>query len=272
VGGSLITAANITDPQLYIVNVFGPWNGTIQGVPLFNVIYNYITGANSQNDNSLASSNSNAVTVNQNATAHNYLTVDATTGSNTITNNSKVSGLTTGSVNVLANVLNFMNTLGSNLKNLRIGVINIFSSNPPPAQGALSTQTTPALPQNTLTQTSNPSAVFPSAITITPGGQPYSSPTYSVKTHTNRLSLPQSNTPFTTVIAASQKTASSSLVAQPAITHDSQRAIFDTAYAAGGNANTAVNPFTTFWKVFAVLAAWWILVEIASLLVRRKRV
>ncbi|MEI6478125.1 MAG: hypothetical protein WCO52_04020 [bacterium] len=148
VGGSEVTIANDDDPTFYIVNVMGDWNGQIQGIPEGSYVINHLdnsqTGSNSNNQNSVNNTNEEDLTVNQQATVNNHLNVHANTGGNSLVGNTTVGGLKTGSVNVLANLINILNSWSGIQGKFRLGIINIFSA---PA-GSSSSQNDPAVPQN----------------------------------------------------------------------------------------------------------------------------
>ena len=136
--GSVVNVAN--EPTLYIVNVFGEWNGSLQGVPAEYVVVNHFenedTGANSSNTNSASDSSTSNYTLDNNATARNRIAIAANTGGNVVNQNTKVGGVKTGSINVLTNIVNVLNGFGGNLRNLRIGIINLFTRPRTPTQTA----------------------------------------------------------------------------------------------------------------------------------------
>jgi len=130
VNGSLVNIANATEPTFYVVNVFGPWSGALQGIPSNSVVINHAndtTGVNSQNTNNTSNDYSINGSVQNSASANNKVMVNATTGGNTLSKNTELGSVKTGNVSVLANVVNILNSWDSRAKTFRLGIINIFS-------------------------------------------------------------------------------------------------------------------------------------------------
>jgi hypothetical protein len=98
----------------------------------------------------------------QNATANNTLKVNANTGGNVLTDNTTVGNVTTGSINVLANLINILNSWGGDLTHFHLGIINIFNA-PAVAKNDQSDPTAaePVLPENQaiVTNSSEPIAL-----------------------------------------------------------------------------------------------------------------
>lgn len=131
VQGSVQTIANITNPVLYIVNVFGKFLGSLVGIDPNSVVINEInqtTGPDSSNNNSVTQNNSTNATINNNAQANTDISITANTGNNTITNNGQVGDIKTGSVNVYANIVNVLNSMNVDLKKVTLGIVNIFGN------------------------------------------------------------------------------------------------------------------------------------------------
>ncbi len=125
------TLANLAQPIVYIVNVFGHWVGSLLGLNPDNVIVNEIndqTGPNSSNQNQVTANQTTDITVNNTATTTNNVSISANTGGNTIANNTKVGSIKTGSITVGTNVINILNSFASQFGQLRLGIINIFGN------------------------------------------------------------------------------------------------------------------------------------------------
>lgn len=138
VDGSLVTIANPETPVFYILNVFGDWNGSLQGMPAGSYIINKVndgTGANSNNTNSDTSNNNYNTSITNNASVQNGLVINANTGGNDFNKNTIIGDISTGSINVVANVVNMLNSWGS-IPNFHLGIINIFSKPAGTAQNA----------------------------------------------------------------------------------------------------------------------------------------
>lgn len=159
--GSVINVANADQPVFYIVNVLGDWNGTLQGMPpnsfVINRLTNIETGPDSDNSNVANTSNDTDVNVQNNATARNNLLVNANTGGNTLSNNTSVGGVKTGSINVLANLMNFLNSASNQAGSFRIGIINVFGR-PAPIANPSGSDTVQEMPgtKTVVTQDPNP--------------------------------------------------------------------------------------------------------------------
>lgn len=130
--GAVTNIANTVKPILYIVNVFGEWAGELMGVDPSQVIVNRIdnqaTGPNSENTNNIDQNQTIDLDVTNEARVRNRINVDANTGSNTFANNTLVGNITTGSINIMANVYNVLNSWGGDLSNFRLGIVNIFGN------------------------------------------------------------------------------------------------------------------------------------------------
>jgi len=145
VQGNVVNLANADEGEFYIVNVFGDWDGTLQGVPAGNYIINRIandnTGSGSDNSNSVAQNNDSTYTLNNNASANNAINVSADTGHNRLSENTKAGTITTGNVSVYANVINALNSFSSRVGTLKLGIINIFAHKAPVVASAPATPT-----------------------------------------------------------------------------------------------------------------------------------
>ena len=122
---SVINTVNAGIPILYVVNLFGQWLAPAEKLP-DNVAINQITGPDSTNLNE--SQGQTDISINQNniALVNNDITIEANTGGNQIINNTKVSSLETGSVNVYNNVVNAVNSFSDQFDQFYIVILNIF--------------------------------------------------------------------------------------------------------------------------------------------------
>lgn len=130
VDGSVTNIANAGAPMFYIVNVLGDWAGGSLGLPagsfIVNELGNMMTGSGSTNANTVAADAMLDVSRTANATADNRIGIAANTGGNTFSRNTELGNVRTGDVNILANVLNFLNTTSNALSSFSLGIINIF--------------------------------------------------------------------------------------------------------------------------------------------------
>ncbi|MFA7254241.1 MAG: hypothetical protein WC107_06860 [Patescibacteria group bacterium] len=135
VGGSVLNI--IDNPVYYIINVFGRWigrdNSNIGDNYVINELGNQdgsssntVTGSNSDNENIINSENTTVIDSNNNTTVDNKIHVAANTGRNNLSGNSVINNVTTGAINILANVVNSSGAIPGNLKNLQIRIINIY--------------------------------------------------------------------------------------------------------------------------------------------------
>ncbi|MFA5927395.1 MAG: hypothetical protein WCT32_04670 [Patescibacteria group bacterium] len=128
VQSSTTNVANLDTPVLYLINVFGEWDGALDGVDPNSVIINTMTGPGSTNFNEKENNQSVDITTENNASASNIVTVKANTGDNHVGKNTVTGNLKTGSINVTASAVNILNSFGDNAKNLILKVINIFGN------------------------------------------------------------------------------------------------------------------------------------------------
>lgn len=115
-------------PMFFIVNVFGTWNGTLAGIDSNYVFINQLTGPNSENVNDADSKNQLSAEINNNATVDNVINIDANTGRNSISNNTVVGDIKTGSIKLCANVINVLNAFSEDVSKFALGIINIFGN------------------------------------------------------------------------------------------------------------------------------------------------
>jgi hypothetical protein len=145
VDANAVNLENVSGNEFYIVNVFGDWNGILQGVPAGNYVINHMdnsnTGANSDNSNSSDQNNSSTYSLNNTATTNNKIDINANTGGNQITSNSKVGDIKTGNISVYANVINALNVFSHRTGHFTLGILNIFSMPHGSTQQAPQTQT-----------------------------------------------------------------------------------------------------------------------------------
>lgn len=131
VKGGVTNIANSGQPILYLINVMGKWLGEaiMPGVGVMvSELGNVDTGANSDNSNTVNQVNVADTTLNQNANVGNNIKMDLNTGNNTVARNTKVGNIQTGSIDVMANIVNFVNSFGGNLSNFSLGIVNIFGN------------------------------------------------------------------------------------------------------------------------------------------------
>lgn len=132
VNGGILTYANQTKlPSFYLVNVFGSWDGTLQGIDPHRVFVNTLndhTGANSANSNTASDSQNNTLDLSNQATINNNISVNADTGDNVIDRNTKMGDISTGNVNVIGNIVNLANIISHQTGHFWIGIINIFGN------------------------------------------------------------------------------------------------------------------------------------------------
>lgn len=129
INATVTNIANEGNPVFYIVQVFGNLlNNMFGNNPNVAVMEmgNQNTGEGSDNSNSVDNENNLNATINNNATANNNITVNANTGGNTTAQNTGVGAISTGDVRLTANVVNILNSMGSNLNRYTIRIVNIF--------------------------------------------------------------------------------------------------------------------------------------------------
>lgn len=134
--GECDTNASITNiandgPVIYWVRVFGDFLGGVfggDGNVMVTEMGNEATGANSTNTNTSDTTNNIDATINNNAVANNNITVNANTGGNTITDNTMTGAIDTGNVRLTSNVVNVLNSVGSNLSKYTLRIVNIFGN------------------------------------------------------------------------------------------------------------------------------------------------
>jgi len=126
---------------LVLVNNMGTWTGQLMGLdvngvasPFFSFVVgpdgslmavNDTTGADSTNNATTTNNNSTDIAVNNNGTVNNNLVINADTGHNSATRNTGNANITTGDVNVAANVMNILNNtfIGQRMV---ITIVNVF--------------------------------------------------------------------------------------------------------------------------------------------------
>jgi hypothetical protein len=130
--GAITNIANVSNPMVYVVNVFGHFIGNILDAITApagaTVIVNEIndeTGPGAEATNDVNNNQTTDITQINNARANNNIVINANTGKNRIEDNTEVGKIKTGSINVLSNITNIMNT---SIDKLTIGVINIFGN------------------------------------------------------------------------------------------------------------------------------------------------
>ncbi|MEK9156134.1 MAG: hypothetical protein AAB360_02415 [Patescibacteria group bacterium] len=132
VESSITNAANLLTPTIYLVNVFGEWDGVIEGVDpnqvIINTMGNTLTGPDSNNTNANDSNTEVDVDVENNADVNNRVNIKANTGRNKIDRNTSVGDLLTGNINISANAVNVLNSLSNQAGKFTIGIINIFGN------------------------------------------------------------------------------------------------------------------------------------------------
>ncbi|MBI4032458.1 hypothetical protein HY374_02000 [Candidatus Berkelbacteria bacterium] len=166
VDGSVTNVANAGAPMFYIVNVLGDWTGGDLGLPagsfIINELGNLLTGADSTNTNTVDETTTVDVDVTNTATAANRIGIAANTGGNTLSRNTQLGNVKTGDVNILANVLNFLNTTGSTLSKFSLGIINIFGDwKAKPAQNTSPAMTASTSAPQVASTTTSPSPILP---------------------------------------------------------------------------------------------------------------
>jgi hypothetical protein len=131
VRSSLSNLANLASPMFYLLNVFGTWDGDLQGLDPNRVIVNVIndvTGSGSDNSNNVAEAGDTTLNLDNDASVSNNVNINANTGHNQLQHNTIVGDIKTGSINISSNVVNVLNSMGADLHNLRLGIINIFGN------------------------------------------------------------------------------------------------------------------------------------------------
>ncbi len=132
VEGSVVNVANSNNLVFTIFNVFGEWFGSLVGLNPANVLVNALgnsdTGANSNNENSVAANNQTTINQTNTANVNNAIAVDANTGRNTIARNTSVGNIQTGDIQVIANVVNYLNSISSGFDSVTFRFVNIFGN------------------------------------------------------------------------------------------------------------------------------------------------
>lgn len=124
-------ANQISQPVLYIFNVFGTWAGEILGLNPDQVIVNQMndqTGPDSTNQADVNVNREVNLDVNNEANVTNNLVVNANTGGNKVTNNSEVGSVKTGDVSVAASFTNLVNGWSNDMGRVLVRVFNIFGN------------------------------------------------------------------------------------------------------------------------------------------------
>jgi len=164
VSGKVVNVINAM-PSIYLVNVFGDWNGSLQGLPANSVVI-MNTGANSTTDVNATNTNTTNETLNNTANVVNTLHADLTTGGNSIRQTTNAGAIKTGNIVLRANFLNILNSFRTDLSSLHIGILNIFGSNP--AATGVGGGTTAPIDSTTVTSGNAPQEVD---LNLTPTSQ-----------------------------------------------------------------------------------------------------
>lgn len=132
INGQVTNLSNIADlPVFYLFNVYGKWDGSYNGIDPSKVIINEIndtTGPDSSNSNSASSGSSLTESIQNDASVSNKISVNANTGLNKIANNTVTKNITTGAINISANVVNVVNALSHATGQFALRVVNIFGN------------------------------------------------------------------------------------------------------------------------------------------------
>lgn len=120
---TVITEANETSLGVYQFDVNGNQNGDIILDSSSAIAQNLGNGSNSTNDATINNTNTNVETITNDGNIVNNINIDATTGQNSASKNTGGdSSIETGDANVVANVVNVLNTVVDGTMN----VVNIF--------------------------------------------------------------------------------------------------------------------------------------------------
>ena len=114
--------------DLFIINVFGKWNGKSSLTKLPNVIINQVTGPKSDNVNQAQTNSDTDIEVESNVNLKNNINIQANTGKNKLESNTVVGSVQTGMINLGMNTVNLVNSLGDDLHNFALNFINIFGN------------------------------------------------------------------------------------------------------------------------------------------------
>lgn len=128
---SVTNIANVGSPMYILLNVFGDWDGDYGGLDPNYVIVNVVnqqTGADSNNINTAQSQNSADISITNDSNISNQIAVNANTGRNSISNNTVLGKLTTGSIKLSDNVINISNSFDSGVAKFALKIINIFGN------------------------------------------------------------------------------------------------------------------------------------------------
>ncbi|HEY1074396.1 MAG TPA: hypothetical protein VGE59_01705 [Patescibacteria group bacterium] len=131
VTGNITNVSNVGQPIVYLINVFGQWMGSLLGLDGQQVIVNQMndtTGPNSDNSNTSTQTSNTTLNATNTARANNTVQVHANTGENTITQNTEVGDITTGSVNVYANVVNILNSWSDHVGSFALRIVNVWGN------------------------------------------------------------------------------------------------------------------------------------------------
>jgi hypothetical protein len=285
VGGSVVNIENPSAPMLYVVNVFGDWNGSVAGIPSDRVIINHNTGADSTNGNVANSTDTTKYTGDWQATNNNAIQINAITGNNTADRNTTFGNLTTGNVNVLANVFNLMNVFGASpevLKYFHIGVINIYVTKPVVASDGTTVATAPvqSLPQNQVLITNSPTPVVGAKVATSPSGvsvQPtlaHQVPVsgYSVFTSATQPVSGQVSSSFPSLPAGSVSQSLSGQSSSQTLASEQPSSEFAALAADHGGAKVATKaPFSPQVLLVILGAGVWVIVELVGYALQRRR-
>lgn len=128
---NIANISNVGTPMYYLLNVYGEWDGDYGGLDPSRVIVNVInadTGPDSNNQNNIIDNKDVDVSMINNASASNNITVHADTGHNRANNNTVLGNITTGDIKISENVVNILNSFDKNVTKFALGIINIFGS------------------------------------------------------------------------------------------------------------------------------------------------
>ncbi|MEK7184017.1 MAG: collagen-like protein [Patescibacteria group bacterium] len=276
VTGGVTNIANAGRPMLYLINVMGQWFGQafLPGVGVIvNELGNADTGSNSINTNDVTQTNELDVQLDQTATVDNNVTMNLNTGNNTLNRNTKVGNVTTGSIDVMANVVNFVNSFGSDLSEFSLGIVNIFGNwfggmGTPTAQtasaaGTVSSQSTPNNASQASAASSQPSTQPAVATTPTPAQSTPTSPatTAGSTTTTNPASSAQ-----TTTRTSSQSSSAANTISGQFASAQVLGATQNLETVSGAVAGTTSNQSSSLpWLLIGVaLLIAWIFIEVMA--------
>lgn len=291
------TLANIGQPVVYLINVFGEWLGSFMDFgPNARVIVNQVnneTGEGSTNTNDSTDTTTVEVESENRATIRNNVAITAITGQNNLTDNTRAGELRTGNVSVYTNIVNIANSWGTNIANLNIGILNVFGR----WNGNLRTQPRPSpspLPSPNIeplaTPTPQPVSTNGMSSTGMGGSDEHSAPLDHVQTALNVMARPPqtiveekpsavSRVAQSVQYKVAQKITTSHAVTRtegesaPASVAIQRMHSIPVTQAAATQATTAPSQNSMQWltRVFAFFALLWLGSEIVTMRLERKR-